>query len=160
MDRMVFLATPARICIVWGSGTNLRYGNIECEKVLRAEVLSLACHDDLLCEWFAVQNPISKSIGPGFDRPLCRQPNRSPYAPDYRGCVSEIKRNFGHSAHLPRTPTALSAAAGPQCMVGPVNPERNREWVEIRSWAVLRPSVPGISRRGPCTRSRRPRRTR
>ncbi len=30
----------------------------------------------------------------------------------------------------------------------------------LRSWAALRPSVPGISRRGPCRRSRRPRRIR
>jgi hypothetical protein len=49
MDLMVFLATPARICIVWISRTNLRYGNVEREKVLRAVVLSFACHDDLLC---------------------------------------------------------------------------------------------------------------
>src|SRR5882762_4394998 len=128
MDRMAFFATPARICIVWVSGTNLRYGNVECEKILRAEVLSLACHDDLLCEWFAAQNPISKSIGPGFDRPLCRQPNRSPYAPDYRGCVSEIKRNFRHFARLPRALAACSAAAEPQGMVGWENPKRNRKW--------------------------------
>src|SRR5437773_7218213 len=160
MDRMVFLATPARICIVWVSRTNLGYGNVECEKILRAAVLSLACHDDLLCGWFAVQNPITKSIGPGFDRPLCRQPNRSPYGGDYRVCASEIKLNFRHSARLPRAPAARSAAVRPQPMVGVTNPKRNREWVEFRSWAVLRPSVPGISRPGPCTRSRTPRRTR
>src|SRR6266705_2674439 len=54
------------------------------------------------------KNPISKSIGPGFDRPLCRQPNRSPYAPDYRDCVSEIKRNFRHVAR-PRTSRRLAS---------------------------------------------------
>src|SRR6267143_5201854 len=73
------------------------------------------------------QNPISKSIGPGFDRPLCRQPNRSPYAVDYRDCVSEIKWNFRHFARLPRAPTARFVATKPQRMVGPVNLKRNRE---------------------------------
>src|SRR5882757_11507736 len=107
--------------------TNLRYGNIECKKVLRAVALSFACHDDLLCGWFAAQNPISKSIGPGFDRPLCRQPNRSPYVPDYRDYVSEIKRNFRHFARLPRAPTARFAATKPQRMVGPVNLEHNKD---------------------------------
>src|SRR5947208_10455967 len=66
MDRMVLLATPARICIVWVSRTNLRYGNVECEKILRAAVLSLACHDDLLCAWFAVQIRSPKASGPGL----------------------------------------------------------------------------------------------
>src|SRR5437879_9722800 len=66
MDRMVFLAAPARICIVWVSRTNLGYGNVECEKILRAAALSLACHDDLLCQWFAVQNPTPKASGPGL----------------------------------------------------------------------------------------------
>src|SRR5882672_11321130 len=76
----------------------------------------------------SVQSPISKSIGPGFDRPLCRQPNRSPYAGDYRDCVSEIKRNFRHFARLPRAPAACFAVPRSQRMVGPANPKRNREW--------------------------------
>src|SRR4029077_3170924 len=63
---IVFLATPARICIVWVSSTNLRYGNVQGEKVLRAVVLSGACHDDLLCGWstFHVRPP--KASGPGL----------------------------------------------------------------------------------------------
>src|SRR5713226_3918422 len=134
MDLMVFLATPARICIVWVSGTSLRYGNVESEKILRAVVLSLACHDDLLCGWFAVQNPISKSIGPGFDRPHCRQPNRSPYGRDYRDCVLEIKRNFWHSAHFPRAAAVIAPRLCPQPMVDRTSTERKGEWVsrEIR----------------------------
>ncbi|HEX9216191.1 MAG TPA: hypothetical protein VF864_04365, partial [Gemmatimonadales bacterium] len=65
-DLMVFLATPARICIVWVSGTSLGYGNVESEKVLRAVVLPLACHDDLLLCWFAIQSLSPKASGPGL----------------------------------------------------------------------------------------------
>src|SRR3989454_1578519 len=146
MDLMVFLATPARICIVWVSGTSLRYGNVESEKVLRAVVLPLACHDDLLLRWFAVQIRISKSIGPGFDRPHCRQPNRSPYGRDYRGCVFEIKRNFWHFARPPRAAAVIATGLCPQPIVDRTAAERKGEWMspEIRPRAGrerLRPSV-------------------
>src|SRR5262245_28905596 len=66
MDLMVFFATPARICIVWVSSTNLRYRDIQGEEVLRAVVLPLACHDDLLCARPAVQIASPKASGPGL----------------------------------------------------------------------------------------------
>jgi hypothetical protein len=66
MDRMVFFATPARICIEMVSSTNLRYGDIKSEKILRSVVLPLACHDDLLCAGlpFTIRSP--KASGPGL----------------------------------------------------------------------------------------------
>src|SRR5262252_4672748 len=63
---MVFLATPARICIVWVSSKYLRYGNIQGEEVLRAVVLSLACHDDLLLRWPIHETRPPKASGPGL----------------------------------------------------------------------------------------------
>jgi len=73
-------------------------------------------------------NSFSKSIGPGFDRPHCRQPNRSPYGRDYRDCVFEIKRNFWHFAQLPCPAVRVVAGLRPQPIVGGTFAERKGEW--------------------------------
>src|SRR2546428_4390299 len=103
MDLMVFLATLARICIVWVSGTSLRYvtGMSRAKKSCEPWYSLLLVMMTSFCAGSPYKSEISKSTGPGFDRPHCRQPNRSPYGRDYRGCVFEIKRNFWHFARPP-----------------------------------------------------------
>jgi hypothetical protein len=68
----------------------------------------------------------AKSIGPGFDRPHRRQPNRSPFAKDYRECIFEIKQIFGKSARAGGVDAGFEAWNRIQRIVGKLVPKRKR----------------------------------